>query len=77
MGTSATIRSIAYNPFIWSSAVGLVLNQVQWLLPAAFATYVDILGRAALGVGLLVVGAGLDLRRHGDSPGSPMRSPSA
>jgi predicted permease len=63
MGTSATIRSIAYNPFIWSSAVGLALNQVQWLLPAAFATYADILGRAALGVGLLVVGAGLDLRK--------------
>lgn len=63
MSTSATIRSIAYNPFIWSSAVGLILNQVQWILPTAFSTYADILGRAALGVGLLVVGAGLDLRK--------------
>lgn len=63
MSASGTIRSIAYNPFIWSSAVGLALNQVQWLLPAAFTTYVDILGRAALGIGLLVVGAGLDLRK--------------
>jgi predicted permease len=63
MSPGATIRSIALNPFIWSSALGLALNQVKWLLPAALASYVDILGRAALGVGLLVVGAGLDLRR--------------
>lgn len=63
MGVGATARSIAFNPFIWSSAVGLILNQLQWLLPIAFATYVDVLGRAALGVGLLVVGAGLDLHK--------------
>ncbi|RDJ21478.1 AEC family transporter [Bosea caraganae] len=63
MSTSETIRSIAVNPFIWSSAVGLALNQVQWMLPAALTSYVDILGRASLGVGLLVVGAGLDLHR--------------
>lgn len=63
MGTAATLRSIAINPFIWSSAVGLVLNQLQWMLPTALASFADILGRAALGVGLLVVGAGLDLRR--------------
>ncbi|TCR66239.1 AEC family transporter [Bosea sp. BK604] len=63
MSTGETVRSIAINPFIWSSAVGLALNQVQWLLPVAFTTYVDILGRASLGVGLLVVGAGLDIHR--------------
>ena len=63
LSPAATIRSILLNPFIWSSALGLVLNQLQWMLPVALATYADILGRAALGVGLLVVGAGLDLRR--------------
>ncbi len=62
MSASATVRSIAFNPFIWSSAVGLVLNQLQWMLPMAVVTYLDVMGRAALGVGLLVVGAGLDLR---------------
>lgn len=63
MGAAETARSIAVNPFIWSSALGLVLNQMQWMLPAALTGYVDILGRASLGVGLLVVGAGLDLHR--------------
>lgn len=63
MSAGATLRSIVLNPFIWSSAVGLVLNQVQWMLPGSLVTYLDILGRAALGAGLLVVGAGLDLHR--------------
>lgn len=63
MSAGATVRSIAFNPFIWSSALGLVLNQVQWLIPAALISYADILSRAALGTGLLVVGAGLDLHR--------------
>jgi hypothetical protein len=62
MGPLATVRSIAFNPFIWSSAVGLVLNQCQWMLPTAIVSYLDVMGRAALGVGLLAVGAGLDLR---------------
>lgn len=62
MSAAATARSIAFNPFIWSSAVGLALNQLQWMLPAPVVTYLDVMGRAALGVGLLAVGAGLDLR---------------
>ncbi|AMJ59839.1 AEC family transporter [Bosea sp. PAMC 26642] len=63
IGAAATLRSIAINPFIWSSALGLLLNQLHGALPTALTSYADILGRAALGVGLLVVGAGLDLRR--------------
>jgi len=63
MSVEATIRSILVNPFIWSSAVGLVLNQAQWMLPAAFIGYLDVLGRASLGVGLLVVGSALDLNQ--------------
>lgn len=63
MSAGATIRSILVNPFIWSSAVGLLLNQVQWLLPSAFTGYLDVLGRASLGIGLLVVGSALDLDR--------------
>lgn len=63
MSAGATIRSILVNPFIWSSAVGLLLNQVQWMLPSAFTGYLDVLGRASLGIGLLVVGSALDLNR--------------
>lgn len=63
MSIGATVRSILYNPFIWSSAVGLVLNQAQWMLPSAFTGYLDVLGRASLGIGLLVVGSALDLNR--------------
>ncbi len=63
MSAGATLRSILYNPFIWSSALGLALNPAQGLLPAAFIGYLDVLGRASLGIGLLVVGAGLDLKR--------------
>lgn len=63
MSVDATVRSILVNPFIWSSAVGLALNQFQWMLPAAFIGYLDVLGRASLGVGLLVVGSALDLSR--------------
>jgi malonate transporter len=63
MSAGATVRSIAFNPFIWSSALGLILNQVQWLLPSVLISYAGILSQAALGTGLLVVGAGLDLHR--------------
>jgi predicted permease len=51
------------NPFIWSCAVGLVLNLLFPPLPEPLLGYADIIGRAALAAGLLVVGAGLDARR--------------
>lgn len=63
MSAGATVRSILYNPFMWSSLLGLALNPLQWALPTAFIGYLDVLGRASLGIGLLVVGAGLDLKR--------------
>jgi malonate transporter and related proteins len=58
------------NPFIWSCAVGLALNLLVPPLPGPVAAYVDIMGRAALAAGLLIVGAGLDIRRLG-RPGVP------
>jgi hypothetical protein len=51
------------NPFIWSCAIGLALNVSAVPLPKPVASFVDILGGAALGAGLLIVGAGLDARR--------------
>jgi predicted permease len=54
--------TFAANPFIWSSAVGLLLNPVFAYVPQGAATFVEITGRAGLAAGLLVVGAGLDIR---------------
>ena len=58
-----TLRSFVANPFIWSCAIGLALNVSGLPVPKAVGSFVDILGRAALAAGLLIVGAGLDARR--------------
>ncbi|MGL4243113.1 MAG: AEC family transporter [Beijerinckiaceae bacterium] len=50
------------NPFIWSTIVGLALQISGLPLPKMAVSYVDILGKAALAGGLLMVGAGLDLK---------------
>lgn len=57
------LRSFAANPFIWSCAIGISLNLLAPPLPQPIGSYVEFLGRAALAAGLLVVGAGLDIRR--------------
>jgi predicted permease len=56
------LRTFASNPFIWSCAVGIVLNQLVPPLPQPLTAYFDIVGRAALSAGLLIVGAGLNVR---------------
>jgi malonate transporter and related proteins len=53
--------TLARNPFIWSCAVGIALNAAALPIPRIALDYADILGRAALAAGLLVVGSGLDL----------------
>jgi len=58
-----TLRSFIANPFIWSCAIGLALNMSGLVLPKAVASFVEILGRASLAAGLLIVGAALDVRR--------------
>lgn len=57
------LRSFVTNPFIWSCALGLTLNLLAPPLPKPIAGYIEFTGRAALAAGLLVVGAGLDIRR--------------
>jgi len=64
------LRSFIANPFIWSCAIGLALNLLAPPLPKPVAGYIDVIGRAALASGLLIVGAGLDIRRLA-SPGLP------
>ncbi|HSS63523.1 MAG TPA: AEC family transporter [Gammaproteobacteria bacterium] len=58
---SAT-AAIVRNPIILACAAGLVLNGLELNLPAPLRTGLDALGRIALPLGLLVVGAGLRVR---------------
>jgi malonate transporter and related proteins len=64
------LRSFVTNPFIWSCAVGLALNLLAPPLPKPLAAYIELIGRAALAAGLMIVGAGLDIRRLA-RPGLP------
>jgi hypothetical protein len=57
-----TLKAIVTNPFIWSSALGIAINAIGIPLPTIAIRFGDILGAAALGTGLLLVGAGLDVR---------------
>ncbi len=50
------------NPFIWSCCVGILLHPVAGWFPVFAVSALDIVGRASLAAGLLVVGAGLDLK---------------
>ncbi|MXN64166.1 AEC family transporter [Stappia sp. GBMRC 2046] len=49
------------NPFIWSTALGLFLNITGFPLPEFAMTTLKILGSAALPIGIVCVGAGLNL----------------
>jgi hypothetical protein len=53
---------IAKNPLIQGCAAGLAINLSGVELWHAFETLLDLLGRAALGAGLLAIGAGLRVR---------------
>jgi malonate transporter and related proteins len=53
--------TLARNPFIWSCITGIAINAAALPIPRIALDYADILGRASLAAGLLVVGSGLDL----------------
>jgi len=57
----SVLDQLVRNPLIWSVIVGLTLNLSGLPLPKVIISFGDILGRGALAVGLLVVGAGLEL----------------
>jgi predicted permease len=65
-GIGRTVRAVALNPLVLACAAGLVLNGATggWSgarLPAVVDPVLAALGRAALPLGLISVGAGLDL----------------
>ena len=53
------LAQIARNPYVWSCAAGGFLHEINAVIPPVLMTFVDILGRSSLALGLLVVGAGL------------------
>ncbi len=65
-GTAPGWRKIAIdlmrNPFIWSTALGLALNVTGVPLPGFLMSTLQMLGSAALPIGIACVGAGLSLR---------------
>jgi malonate transporter and related proteins len=59
-GWSQTLGPVARNPLILACAAGIILNVTGIGGPPLISPFLEILGRAALPVGLLAVGAGLD-----------------
>ncbi|MEP3669784.1 MAG: AEC family transporter [Roseibium sp.] len=64
-GTKPSPRKIARdlysNPFILSIGAGVIVNVLGVSLPGAVDDTLEILGRASLPIGIICVGAGLDL----------------
>jgi hypothetical protein len=58
----AIIMTVARNPLIWACAIGLFINVTHIPLPHIWHEVADALGRASLAIGLLVTGAGLQLK---------------
>lgn len=59
-GWAGTVVPVLSNPLIIACALGLLLNVTGIGLPPLVGPTLEILGRAALPIGLLAVGAGLD-----------------
>lgn len=56
------LKQISRNPILWGCVVGMVVNFANIPVWDPVLTFLDLLGRAALGVSLLALGAGLSLR---------------
>ncbi len=56
----AVLRQLALNPLILASALGIAINLGGLELPPVVDPILTVLGRGALPLGLLAVGAGLD-----------------
>jgi malonate transporter len=56
------VVTVAGNPLIWACAIGLAINVMHLPLPKLWHEVADALGRSSLAIGLLVTGAGLQLK---------------
>ncbi len=61
LGGRATLGHMLRNPLIWSCLIGIALNFSGFPLSKIVVAFGEILGRASLALGLLIVGAGLAL----------------
>lgn len=62
IGLASICLEVVKNPLILACIVGVGLGQLPFQLPWAMFQIFDLLGRAALPLGLLAVGAGLQIR---------------
>lgn len=60
---SKVLNTLSRNPLVQACVIGLALNLTGLSLPMPVLDALDMIGRGALGVGLLAVGAGISLRR--------------
>lgn len=70
LDAAAIAKAVATNPFVVGTAIGLAIAAAHVPLAPALVSALDIVGRGALGVALLSVGAGLQfdqLRRTGSA----------
>ena len=58
----AIVMTVIRNPLIWACIIGMVINVVHLPLPKIWHEVADALGRSSLAIGLLVTGAGLQLK---------------
>lgn len=68
------IRALVRNPVIISVLAGLLFNIARLQLPQTVSDILHILGSASLPLGLLAVGAGLDLKAARASHGAVLQS---
>ena len=61
MGLAMLARQIARNPLIIACLLGIAVQALAIPMPKVLATTVDLIGKSALPLGLLAVGASLDL----------------
>lgn len=50
------------NPFIWACGLGIAANMIGLPIPKVFSGFLHVLGQASLPLGLMIVGAGLNLK---------------
>lgn len=56
---AGVLRKIAVNPLILATGAGIVMHAMPFRLPAPLMQMLDFVARAALGMGLMAIGAGL------------------
>jgi predicted permease len=70
----AILKTLIKNPVISAVVIGSLINLSDLQIPSVFSSLLTILGSASLPLGLLVVGAGLDIRAARAAHGPVLQS---